>query len=250
METGKPGNVYILSVSLPMAITFYRDGHILEYSKNDRETEKVYQFEFPKDYSKISLNGYASAVELEAAFSKHWPAFRLELRNKTIQPWLYEAKMEISSNFKRSLEKLDIPVYYIKNKKGGYEEVDELIIEYKSALQAIQNERNKGKNVNWHSLEIKQSFVQLTLKWEQLINTLLKANKLSPDQEMGLWANYCWSLFFSGEFDLSVEKANEFSQRQNENPKNFKKVIKFEKFISFAIDYKERYNQHKTTYGW
>lgn len=254
--TTTPALAYQVTFSLPMSLVMYKEGQKEVYSKNEQSNNNTFTYTFPTDYKAIGIKGYATTGLLESAYQKNRLAFRLEIRNKIIQQWIYDTKMEISSLFRRSIGKQTVDVAYIKYKKGGYEDVGHLMDMMRILFEKINTNLDSGSQLNWHTSEIQTEFTKLKTDWEALLNAESeitvsgKAGRFDETQFLGLSKNWIWCMLFAGEYDEVISLCSELETQSNSNSlKNASKIF-FSNVLEFAMDYKFRYERNKEEFGW
>jgi len=255
-----PGSItpivcYKMTIKVPMDLSLSDQYGKAFYHRSSITDGENFTYKFPEDYKPTSqFKGYATATELETAYQTNRIALLLEFRNQIVKKWVYATKMDISSHFARQITDTRLDVFYIKEKKGGYEDVENLVMKMDTLFAQLDRQHLSGINTNWHTAYYKTGFLLLAADWDKLRNDDIEKSKSGQavrfDKEAleGLYKNWLWCRFFGGDIDFVIATATAFESDRAANLTSQR--IGMNNLLLIVNDYKIRYEANKTSLGW
>lgn len=236
---------FSISFRLPITFTVMLQDSVIIYERNTTDT--TFKYAFPKDYKPTAeVGAYFSHAELGAAYQTHHYGFFTEIRNTIVKNWVYQTKMDFSSRFGRQLTDMKLDIHFIKDKKGGYDDVDLLVVKMDTLFNQLDANYEKSYATNWHGTRYKTEFGKLAAEWETILNEDAQKAKTGSfsrfdiEAKWGLYKNLLWCKFFAGEMDFVIEKTTQLELDRTTNQMLYGGV-KFENLRAFAADYRIRY---------
>lgn len=251
--SGIPNYQYKIPFRLPMTFSARTNDTLEFFLRSSNDT--AFTYFFPKDYKPTSAVGaYFSQAELGAAYETNRMNFLVEMRNDIVKKWIYQTKMDFSSHFARQITDLRLDLYFIKDKKGEYGDVDLLVVKMDTLFNQLNANYEKSHLTNWHGSNYKTQFTKLASEWEIILNTDSEKAKtggtprFDTEAKWGLYKNYLWCKFFSGEIDFVIEKCT-LLEIDRQSDEMLYEGVKFANLRDFALDYRVRYLANPDLFG-
>jgi hypothetical protein len=244
-----PALCYKMQLSVAIEIRLSDPERNEFYYRSTAQGNDKFEYKFPEDYKPTSsLKGYGSTDELESAWQTHRAAFMLEVRDLLVKNWLYETKMDISSHFANQRAQLAVDVYYFKGKGPVYPQVNKAVTNMDSLFAQLSRDSKAGLTSNWHTLYYQEKFAQLYDTWATILSVDTNGNLPFPDEiYAGLYKNQLWCQLFAGNYGVIVHIQQMLSDAGNDY---LSMGVDFENIVSFAVDYKKRYDANRAMYSW
>lgn len=242
---GNPGWCYKMQIKLPIAFSLKASQPEPVYERFSDDT--VYVYHFPADYKPLSsAKAYGTTGELETYYQANRTGFLTDLRNDIVSKWIYQTKMDVSSRFTRQRTDARVDIHWIKEKKGGFEDVDVLVAKMDTLFNRLDANYHDAFKTNWHSTEYREEFIKIATEWKALFDQEVQRIKLGHaprfDSEMnaGLYKNYLWCRFFGSEMDEVIRECETMESDRIADPAAFG-MVSYSNLLDFARDYKARY---------
>lgn len=242
-----PGTIYHYAIPfrLPMTFKAWTPDSSLFYARSSKDT--TFEYTFPIDYSPYKTNtSYPSESALGVAYEANRANYMSVVRNDIVKKWLYQTKMDFSSHFAKQRTQFSFDLYYIKEKKGGFEDVEVLVAKMDTLFGRLDANIDNSYQKNWHGTYYQKAFAKLTAEWDLVLKDEVQKTRKSQTARFdvetvwSLYKNQLWCMFFSGLMKEVIQLCKELEEERIENPVIFGPV-KFLDILSKATDYYQRY---------
>jgi len=251
---------YDFTITINRSFVFYKNMTEELYRNEDVNGETKMTFNFPRDFkdpSKVIVKGYLTKGQLDNAYLKKQFAFLTQIRNQFIHKWLSKNYGRLASRYSERQTSFSTNIYYVKYKKGGYEDLDIAFEKMQQIEILVKGNKKLANKMNWHTEEIQKLANECETIWFEALEEERKAKesgkkgRLDYAMKMGITKNWIWSRFLQNDFDFCINKCFNLHPplKDAEVSKEVKKLY-LPELQKMMTDYKARFLVNADKYHW
>ena len=196
--------------------------------------QEIYLFDLsgPGNYSFKKYSG-GSSFPSQGAAEKEYEGKEEQCISKYLENseigWKQTIKYILKTDLSESTEKFELNVVTLevgKKEQEKYADVISLTDRMLSTFEKVESEIKSGKNMNWHTAELKKEFQTMATDWTTIIQIEMdlyeKKQPLRFENIVltGLVKNQLWCEFFASNYPPVSEYAVKFENQDNQSESN------------------------------
>ncbi len=251
---------YDITIIINRSFVFYKNMTEELYRNNDMSGETKMTFNFPRDFkapSGVRVKGYLTKGQLDNEYLKNQHAFLTQIRKQFIHKWLSKNYSRLASRYSERRTSFSTVIYYVKNKKGGYEDLEIALEKMRQIESLVKGNKKLGNKKNWHTEEIQKLAKECEMIWFEALEEERKAKesgtkgRLDYAMTMGITKNWIWSRFLQNDFDFCINQCFKLHppSKDAEISKEVRKLY-LPEMRKMMEDYKKRFLVNADKYHW